>query len=179
MARPVNINPFLNYELYSGNSHNRCMGIIDTTLSMNRPCKSDRLPARPSCFEYPRPARASFPVRRGTSGIKILRSVIPPHLALQHLYGSDMTLDVEKYRHYLAGYEMSEEDKTELIQSVWAILEGFVDHAFGQHPIQQCGRTLEHSDLQSRSESLESAEDHPLKKKKPIRYEDLKRIGPP
>ena len=89
-----------------------------------------------------------------------------------------MSLDVEKYRHYLAGYEMSEEDKTELIRSVWAILEGFVDHAFGQHPIQQCGRALEHSDLQGLNESLESAEHHPLEKKKPIRYEDLKRIGP-
>lgn len=104
---------------------------------------------------------------------------MPPHVASQHLYGHDMSLDVEKYRHYLAGFEMSEEDKTALIQSVWAILEGFVDHAFGQHPIQRCGRALEHSDLQGGCESLESAGKHALKQKKPIRYEDLKRIGPP
>ncbi len=104
---------------------------------------------------------------------------MPPHVASQHLYGSDMTLDVEKYRHYFAGYEMSEEDKTELIRSVWSILEGFVDHAFGQHPIQQRGRAPEHNDLQGLGESLESAGKHALKQKKPIRYEDLKRIGPP
>lgn len=89
-----------------------------------------------------------------------------------------MSLDVEKYRHYLAGYQISEEEKTQLIKSVWVILEGFVDRAFGRHPNQQCGRPLEHSDLQSPSESLESAERQPLEKKKPIRYDDLKRLGP-
>lgn len=90
-----------------------------------------------------------------------------------------MALDVEKYRHYLAGYQISEEEKTQLIKNVWAILEGFVDQAFGCHPIQQCGRPLEHNHLQDPGESLESAERQPLEKRKPIRYEDLKRIDPP
>lgn len=104
---------------------------------------------------------------------------MPPHSALQHKYGSDMPLDIEKYRHYLNGCDLSEEEKTELIRSVWAILEGFVDHAFGKHPIQHCGRALEHSDLHEASDSLESAAKHLLKQNKPIRYEDLKRLGPP
>lgn len=90
-----------------------------------------------------------------------------------------MSLDVEKYRHYLDGYDISEEDKAALIQSMWTILEGFVDHAFGRHPIQHCGRALEHNYLHKPGDSLESADNHPLKQKKPIRYEDLKRIGPP
>lgn len=90
-----------------------------------------------------------------------------------------MSLDVEKYRHYLDGYQISEEEKTELIKNVWAIMEGFVDQAFGKHPIQQCGRALEHNHLQDPSESIESAGHQPLNKKKPIRYEDLKKIGPP
>lgn len=89
-----------------------------------------------------------------------------------------MPLDVEKYRHYLAGYQISEEEKTELIKSVWAILEGFVDQAFGRHPSQQCGKPLEHNHLQRPGESLESAGNHPLNKKKPIRYDDLRRLDP-
>lgn len=90
-----------------------------------------------------------------------------------------MPLDIEKYRHHLDGCDISEEDKTALIQNLWSILEGFVDHAFGRHPIQQCGRVLEHNDLQGPSESIESAGNQPLNKKKPIKYGDLKRIGPP
>ena len=89
-----------------------------------------------------------------------------------------MPLDVEKYRHYLAGYQISEAEKTELIKSVWSILEGFVDQAFGQHPIQQCGRALEHNDLHRPSDSLESVKSQPLAKNKPIRYADLRRLGP-
>ena len=90
-----------------------------------------------------------------------------------------MSLDVEKYRHYLAGYSLSEEEKTALIKSLWTLLEGFVDQAFGRHPVQHCGRALEHSDLHRPIDSLESMERQPFEKKKPLRYEDLKRLGPP
>ena len=103
---------------------------------------------------------------------------MPLRIASQHQHGPDMALDVEKYKPFLAGMNLSEQEQTELIKNVWAILEGFVDQAFGQHPIQQCGRALEHSDLQSSIDSLESVESQPLAKKKPIRYEDLKRLGP-
>lgn len=89
-----------------------------------------------------------------------------------------MPVDVEKYRHYLAGYQLSEEEKTKLIQVLWTILESFVDHAYGINPVQQCGKALEHNDLQGPVESLESAHSQPLEKKKPIKYEDLKRLGP-
>ena len=89
-----------------------------------------------------------------------------------------MPLDIEKYRHYLNGCDLSEAEKIELIKSVWTILESFVDHAFGCHPIQHCGRALEHSDLHKAVDSLESAQRQPGEKHKPIRYEDLKRLGP-
>lgn len=89
-----------------------------------------------------------------------------------------MTLDVEKYKPFLAGMNLSDQEQTELIRSVWAIMHGFVDQAFGHHPNQQCGKTLEHSDLQSSIDSLESAESQPLVKKTPIRYDDLRRLGP-
>ncbi|MCA9464102.1 MAG: hypothetical protein KC643_01425 [Nitrospira sp.] len=84
-----------------------------------------------------------------------------------------MPLDIEKYRHYVAGYDLSEEEQTELIQNVWTILESFVDQAFGQHPHQQCGARLEFNDLHAPIESLESKDSQPLEKTRPIRYEDL------
>lgn len=89
-----------------------------------------------------------------------------------------MPLDVEKYRPYVAGFDLSPEEQAELIRSVWLVLESFVDQAFGQHPNQHCDRALEYNDLQGTTESIESAVQHPLKKKKPIRYADLKKLGP-
>ena len=97
----------------------------------------------------------------------------------QQSFGFTMPLDIEKYRQYVAGYDLSEQQKTELIQTVWAIMESFVDQAFGQHPHQQCGTRLEFSDLQHPLESLESKGSQPLEKTRPVRYEDLKQLGPP
>lgn len=95
----------------------------------------------------------------------------------QRLFGFTMPLDIEKYRHFVAGYDLSEQEQTELIQNVWAIMESFVDQAFGQHPHQQCGTRLEFSDLQEDAESLESTESQPLEMTRPIRYETLKNLG--
>ena len=89
-----------------------------------------------------------------------------------------MPVDIEKFRHYVAGYDLSEEEQTELIRNVWAILESFVDHSFDRHPLQQCGRALEHNDLHALLESLESGESNPLEETRPIKYEDLKHIDP-
>jgi hypothetical protein len=90
-----------------------------------------------------------------------------------------MSLDIEKYRQYVAGYDLSEQEQTELIQTVWTILESFVDQAFGRHPHQQCGTRLEFNDLHAPLESLESKANSPLQKTRPIRYETLKQLGPP
>ena len=89
-----------------------------------------------------------------------------------------MPLDIDKYRHHVAGLHLSKQEEAELIQAVWNILEGFVDQAFGRHPYQQCGRALAFNDLQEEGESLESKASSPLKSTKPIRYETLKQLGP-
>ncbi len=89
-----------------------------------------------------------------------------------------MPLDIEKYRHFASQYDLSEEEQTELIQNVWAILESFVDQSFGRHPHQQCGTRLEFNDLHASLESLESKESQPVEKTRPIKYEDLKHLGP-
>ncbi|QLH40629.1 MAG: hypothetical protein HWD60_19165 [Defluviicoccus sp.] len=52
-----------------------------------------------------------------------LRFVMPP--------------DLEKYRPYVDGFDLSEAQKAELIHSVWAIMESFADRAFGLHPVQR------------------------------------------
>ena len=90
-----------------------------------------------------------------------------------------MSLDVEKYGHYVSQFDLSEQEQTELIQTVWTILESFVDQAFGRHPHQQCGTRLEFNDLHGPIESLESKESQPLERTHPIRYENLKQLGPP
>ena len=90
-----------------------------------------------------------------------------------------MPLDIDKYRHHVAGLHLSKQEEAELIQAVWNILEGFVDQAFGRHPYQQCGRVQEFNDLQEEGESLESKASSPLPRTPPINDEDLKHVGPP
>ncbi len=67
-----------------------------------------------------------------------------------------MPLDIEKYRHYLAGFDLSAEEQAELIRNVWAVLESFVDQAYGRHPNQHFRQNLKISDLQNPVGLLES-----------------------
>lgn len=67
-----------------------------------------------------------------------------------------MPLDIDKYRHYLAEFDLSPEEQAELIGNVWAVLESFVDQAYGRHPHQHRRRDLGFKDLQNPSDSLES-----------------------
>ncbi len=90
-----------------------------------------------------------------------------------------MPLDIEKYRHFVDGYDLSEQEQTELIQHVWGILESFADQAYGRHPHQQRGKRIEINDLQASVESLELKASNPLEKTRSIKYETLKNTGPP
>ncbi len=71
-----------------------------------------------------------------------------------------MALDIEKYRHYVAEFDLSPEEQAELIRNVWMVLESFVDHAYGRHPHQHCLRKLEFKDLQDPLDLLESKIDY-------------------
>lgn len=73
-----------------------------------------------------------------------------------------MPLDIEKYRHYVAGFDLSHEEQAELIRTVWMVLESFVDQAHGRHPHQHCRRGLEVRHLQNPLEFLESDTRDPL-----------------
>ncbi len=67
-----------------------------------------------------------------------------------------MRLDIEKYRKYVEGFDLTEEQKTELIKSVWTIMESFVDRAFGLHPAQQCREYSQRDTLHARRKAPES-----------------------
>lgn len=67
-----------------------------------------------------------------------------------------MPLDIEKYRHYVAGFDLSPEEQAELIRNVWLVLESFVDQAYGRHPHQHRRSDLEVRHLQNQIEFLES-----------------------
>lgn len=41
-----------------------------------------------------------------------------------------MRLDFEKYRHHVDGFDLSEEQKEELLLTVWRLVENVVDRSF-------------------------------------------------
>lgn len=47
-----------------------------------------------------------------------------------------MQLDPAKYSHHLTGLNLSHDDSLRLMEQLWAIMESFVDRAFGQSPEQ-------------------------------------------
>ena len=46
--------------------------------------------------------------------------------------------DITPYRKFVDGFDLTEEQKVELIHTVWNMMESFVDRAFGLHPLQLC-----------------------------------------
>ena len=52
-----------------------------------------------------------------------------------------ITVDYEKYEHFLENADLSEDRKREFIETLWRIIVGFVDLGFGVHPAQQAQKT--------------------------------------
>jgi hypothetical protein len=46
--------------------------------------------------------------------------------------------DIERYRAHVAGIDLPQSQKDEMILIVWRIMQDFVDRAYGTHPAQQC-----------------------------------------
>ena len=67
-----------------------------------------------------------------------------------------MPLDISKYRKYIDGFDLKEEQKVELLKTVWSIMESFVDKAFGMHPVQLCQKHRPEKDLQSPVKAVKS-----------------------
>ncbi len=47
-----------------------------------------------------------------------------------------MLVDVEKYRRHVQSIDLPQDRKDELIHIVFAMMQSFVDKAFGVHPVQ-------------------------------------------
>ncbi|MEM1379504.1 MAG: hypothetical protein AAGH41_02660 [Pseudomonadota bacterium] len=48
---------------------------------------------------------------------------------------SALEVDIDRYTHFLADTDMSEEDKRAFLETLWAILVQFVDLGFDIHPM--------------------------------------------
>ena len=80
-----------------------------------------------------------------------------------------LTLDVDLYQHYLDNSDLTDEQKKELLETLWNIICEFVQMGFHVHPVQQAQQssgkdviitlTPTHGD----SPALESNEGHCLK----------------
>jgi hypothetical protein len=46
-------------------------------------------------------------------------------------YPEPLRLDIERYRAHLQGLDLTEKQAAEVLQTLWAIAEAFVDEAFG------------------------------------------------
>ena len=64
--------------------------------------------------------------------------------------------DIDKYRRHVEGFDLSDDQKAELIHTVWAIMESFVDRAFGIDSVQQSGRLSLGKDAAAESAVVES-----------------------
>lgn len=70
--------------------------------------------------------------------------------------------DIEKYKGDLDEFDLSDEDKAELIRALWSILAGFVDLGFGTAPVQavlQPLLTLGQGDESAADESSRNLQD--------------------
>lgn len=58
-----------------------------------------------------------------------------------------MTVDYERYAHFLEDADLTEEQKQEFLQTLWNIIVEFVSLGWGVHPLQQaqspCGQVKE------------------------------------
>ena len=67
-----------------------------------------------------------------------------------------MKPDIEKYLAMIEDWDMPREQKIEYIHDLWHIMEGFVDRAFGVHPVQHARDKSSQANRQDSSKRLES-----------------------
>lgn len=67
-----------------------------------------------------------------------------------------MQPDYEDYWADLDGYDLSDEEKRQLIHTLWTMMESFVDSAFGVHPVQQATKARAAKDSHPPRAAIES-----------------------
>lgn len=68
-----------------------------------------------------------------------------------------MKPDIEKYLGMMEDWDMPREQKIQLINDLWHIMENFVDRAFGIHPVQQVMQKNPLRDLQDSEKIISSS----------------------
>lgn len=73
-----------------------------------------------------------------------------------------LSVDVERYQHFLDDSDLSEAQKAEFLQSLWNIMISFVELGFGVHPLQEvCGKDAGTSTLSTDADSDALSLGHP------------------
>lgn len=68
-----------------------------------------------------------------------------------------LQIDCEKWQGYLDDPTLSQEQKEQIITSIWQIMMAFVDLGFEVHPVQEaCGQVGSSLDLEGKTDSNES-----------------------
>lgn len=67
---------------------------------------------------------------------------------------------VDEYREYLDEFEITEEQKTELLSTLWWIMVSFVDMGFGVDSVQRCLPALRDLGLTSGASELDGPQAH-------------------
>ncbi len=75
-----------------------------------------------------------------------------------------MPLNLEKYRHHLDDFDMSETRKTELIKAVAIIAESLADRAFGLHSIHRIYTQKQPQNCTATVQMVKSIDGHALLK---------------
>lgn len=68
--------------------------------------------------------------------------------------------DLDRYRAYVAHLDMPEAAKDDVMLAVYRMMQSFVDRAFGDDPVQQCGRLEDKRHAKDEHTSLPVVELH-------------------
>lgn len=83
--------------------------------------------------------------RKNTLDIRDTNS--QPPLKQRDIERPVITVDYERYTHFLESSDLTEAQKQDLLQVIWEIVVEFVSLGFGIHPLQQakldCGKTTQ------------------------------------
>lgn len=55
--------------------------------------------------------------------------------------------ELDQYRHYLDDSDLTEDQKTEYLKTLWQVMEAFASMAWGTHPVQQAQAARERDEL--------------------------------
>lgn len=70
--------------------------------------------------------------------------------------GGFLPLDVSKYQSQMNSFDMTEEQKRELLEILWSIMAAFVDLGFGVDPVQYIFRDNDRNCLDSEGNEMEN-----------------------